>query len=72
MSRKINFTAVSIALIGSLIIMGTYDFLGIRVKICVLLFCIIMYLLGSSLYEVLDILINKMKIKITEYSGNKE
>ena len=72
MSRKINFTAVSIALIGSLIIMGTYDFLGIGVKICVLLFCIIMYLLGYSLYEVLDILINKMKIKITEYSGNKE
>ena len=72
MSRKINFIAVSISVIGSLIIMFIYDFLGIEVKIFVLLFCIIMYLIGYKLYKVLDILINKMKIKITEYNGNKE
>jgi hypothetical protein len=65
MSNKINFISVSISLIGSLIVMFIWDFLGIELKILILGLSIIMYWIGYKLYGGIDGLIRRVKIKFT-------
>ena len=63
MSNKINFIAVSISLIGSLIVMLIWDILGIGLMIFILVLCIIMYIIGYELYRGIDGLISRVKAK---------
>ena len=66
MPKIINFISISMSLIGSLIIMVIYDFLGIEIMIFILVLCIIMYLIGYKSYESIYRLVSRVKIEFTK------
>ena len=65
MTKISNFISISMSLIGSIIIMVIYNFLGIETMIFILVLCIIMYLIGYKSYEGMDRIISKVKKKFT-------
>lgn len=62
MLNKISdFISVCMSLLGSIIIMLTYNFLSYQIMIFILVLCIIMYLIGYKVDVNIDGIISKMK-----------